>query len=66
VNVAIYAPLGYRLFSRTVYTNADGMAAVSLSRYNSRYGLGTLRAEVSVSREGYDPLSYQTTYELTN
>jgi hypothetical protein len=66
VNVAIYAPLGYRLFSRTVYTNADGIAVVSLSRYNSRYGLGTLRAEVNVSREGYEPLFYKTTYELTN
>jgi hypothetical protein len=62
--VSIYAPGGFRIFDRTLNTNVDGTVEVRLSRYSSRYGLGTFRVEVTANRDGYETLTHKTGFDL--
>jgi hypothetical protein len=64
VSVSIYAARGYRIFSRSVTTGADGAASVRLARYSSLYGSGTCRVVVVITREGYEPLTYSTSFDV--
>jgi hypothetical protein len=62
IRVTIYAPDGNRIYAPITASDRNGEVLVRTSRYSARNGLGAGRVEVTVLRDGYEPLTYTTTY----